>query len=565
MTRARAAEILACVALLVAFTLMVVGEASHQSVTVDEFHLVPQAVALRDTGDLELGYKTPPLLKRWISLAVPPARVDLPDTRVEGKPAAEGWTPWIFGTRFMLKNSGEYHRIFHRARLAMLPVAWMLGLTIFFWARAAGGRRAGVLALALFAFSPEMIAFSSLVSLDLAVTALVAGALFFLRTHLATGKARAFLVSAGFFGLGLAVKLSAVTLAPMLLLPLALARGARARVRQAVVLALGACVALLLLHASYGFDRPFPRLGDLEPRSRTFRAIRAWAPDALRLPVPFQWLRALDGQAGDVQAADVPSYLDGEWSDRGFRRYYLMAALYKTPLPLLGLAVLSAAVALFRGPRGRPGEREQRSVPPSLDALLIGAPILLWGGSFSLAGGLNIGIRYVLPCYAMAAVGIGVALARCVPLRSFLGACAGGLLLSFAASSVSAYPHHLSYFNWIAGGERGARRHLVDSNLDWGQELAHLARTLRERGIERVGLGYFGHVAPEMYGIDYFVPGGAPQPGWYAISANFLAGYPYLVYDHGQLRPVGPERFRAFSSLEPVDTIAGAILIYRVP
>jgi len=561
---ARLAELGTCLALLAIFTALVIGEASHQSATVDEFHLVPQALALRETGDLELGYKTPPLLKRWIALALPAARLDPADMLVEGRPAAEGWSPWIFGTRFMLRNAAEYERIFFRARIAMLPLAWMLGLAIYFWARAVGGRAAGLCALGIFAFSPEMIAFSSLVSLDLAVTALATGALSLLRGALRGRRAGLFLAACALFGLGLATKLSLLTLAPLFLLPLLLARGGRERARQAAFLALGAGVALLLLDASYGFDRPLPRLRDLEPRSRTFRTIRAWAPDGLRLPAPLLWLRALDGQAADVQAADVPSYLNGEWSDRGFRRYYLMAWLYKTPLALLALVAFSAALALLDRGRARAPAPPPDALPGWLDALLIGGPILLWGASFSLAGGLNIGIRYVLPCYACGAVALGVALAR-VPPRRLAAACAGGLFLAYAASSLAAFPHHLAYFNRIAGGERGAYRHLVDSNLDWGQELKHLSRYLRERKIERVGLGYFGHVAPELYGIDYFLPGPEPAPGWYAVSANFIAGYPYLVYDHGQLRPVGPERFRAFSRLEPVDTLAGAILIYRVP
>jgi hypothetical protein len=75
--------------LFAVFSAMVVGEARHYSVTVDEFHLVPQAIALRATGDLDLGYKTPPLLKRWIGLALPPASVSLPSHIIDGQAAAD--------------------------------------------------------------------------------------------------------------------------------------------------------------------------------------------------------------------------------------------------------------------------------------------------------------------------------------------------------------------------------------------------------------------------------------------------------------------------------------------
>ena len=53
-------------------------------------------------------------------------------------------------------------------------------------------------------------------------------------------------------------------------------------------------------------------------------------------------------------------------------------------------------------------------------------------------------------------------------------------------------------------------------------------------------------------------------PGWYAISVNFLVGYPYLLYDHGSLVPAFAERFAAFRELEPVDTLAGALNLYEI-
>ena len=81
--RRRGWEAAAVAALLLVFSAMVVGEARHQSATVDEFHLVPQAIALRATGDLELGRTTPPLLKRWIGLANDPADVHLFDRKTE--------------------------------------------------------------------------------------------------------------------------------------------------------------------------------------------------------------------------------------------------------------------------------------------------------------------------------------------------------------------------------------------------------------------------------------------------------------------------------------------------
>ncbi len=568
----RRLEFAALFAALAVHLLLAWGEARHQSATVDEFHLVPQAVTLRATDDLELGVKTPPLLKRWIGLALDPADYTLVDHRENGRPAMDGWEPWVFATRFMGRNLDRVDGMYVRARATMLPLSLFLGLVLWAWARRLGGPRAGLWAAGLFAFSPELIAFGSLVSLDLAVTALLVGTVFFLREYLARGGAWRLLASAGLYGLSLSVKFAVLIVAPVLLLlalPLGVARKTGRRAGDVVLFGL---VALLALHATFGFREPLPTVGELPAASERFQALKETLPAGLPLPAPRAWLQGVDLQGKDVQVSDIPSYFEGEWSTAGWKHYYVVAWLYKTPLALIGLTVLVVVAGLLAGGR-RAEARGQSSSGRDLAAggtlpawaewtLLLG-PFALWGGVFSLTGKLNIGIRYVLPCYALAIVALAALASRLRP-RSPVGLAAGALFALFAVSSAAAFPHHLSYFNVLAGGRAGGYRHLADSNVDWGQELKHLARYVEDEQLGRIGLAYFGHVAPEAYGIRYFVPAGEPAPGWYAISVNFLVGYSYVVLDNGRVVPVSGERFAAFRDLEPVDTIAGALHIYRV-
>ncbi|HEX6884977.1 MAG TPA: hypothetical protein VF530_16500 [Planctomycetota bacterium] len=536
-------------------------EARHQAPTVDEFHLVPQAVTLRASGDLELGLKTPPFLKRWVGLALDPDDVTLVDPRVNGRPAMDGWEPWIFATRFMQANGTRFLELFRSARAMMLPLAALLALAAWAWARRLGGPRAGLVALVLVALAPETIAFGSLVSLDLAVTALLVAALFLYREQVARGGFACASAAGLLLGLALSVKTAVVLVAPVFLLgllPLGAPRGLGRRLAE-----LAACVlaALVALHATFGFHEPFPRVAELSAVSSGFARLKATLPGALPLPLPGAWLRGFDLQGADVEIGDIPSYLDGQWSSTGWKRYYLLAWLYKTPLALLGFVgvVALGAVLAWR----REGARVARGLPGWADAVLLLGPLLLWGGVFALTGKLNIGVRYVLPCYVLGFVALGVLAAR-LRARSWAGLAGAALLVLFALSSLAATPHHLGYFNRLAGGRAGGWKHLVDSNVDWGQELGHLARHVREQGLGRIGLGYFGHVDPGLYGLDYFVPAGKPAPGWYALSVNFLAGYEYLVYDHGQLVPAFADRFAAFREMEPVGTIGGALMVYRV-
>lgn len=532
-------------------------EARHQSPTVDEFHLVPQALVLEATGDLELGLKTPPFLKRWIALGLDPTEHRLVEHRVNGRAATDGWEPWIFATRFMQANGAGFEALFERARLMMLPLAALLVVAVWAWARALGGSSAGLGALLLCALAPELIAFGSLVSLDLAVTALLVAALFALRAGLARGRI-AWLSSAGaLFGLALSVKTAAVLVAPvflLLFLPLGAPRDPLRRLLGAGAFGLAA---LLALHATFGFRAPFPRVDELPSASALFTRLHAVLPGALCLPLPAAWLAGFDLQGKDVEVGDIASYLDGQWSSTGWKHYYVLAWLYKAPLALL---VLVPLVLLGAARTRRP---EPSVLPRWAEATLLVGPLALWGGVFSLTGKLNIGLRYVLPCYALGFVVLGVLLARA---RSLPWVRRGSevLLALYALGSLWATPHHLGYFNALAGGSANGYRHLADSNVDWGQELEHLARELESRGIERIGLGYFGHADPALYGLDYFVPAGNPAPGWYAISVNFLVGYEYLVYDHGNLVPAFADRFAAFRALEPVATIGGALALFHV-
>jgi len=64
---------------------------------------------------------------------------------------------------------------------------------------------------------------------------------------------------------------------------------------------------------------------------------------------------------------------------------------------------------------------------------------------------------------------------------------------------------YLAYFNQVAAGPKNGYKHLVDSSLDWGQDLPALRSWLAQNP-DRFGTGqrylaYFGTALPEWYGI----------------------------------------------------------------
>jgi hypothetical protein len=141
------------------------------------------------------------------------------------------------------------------------------------------------------------------------------------------------------------------------------------------------------------------------------------------------------------------------------------------------------------------------------------------------------------------------------------------LLCWYGVSTLRVHPHYLAYFNELTGGPARGHHYLVDSNLDWGQDLKGLARWVAEHRVPRIRLSYFGTADPDYYGIPHdLLPGTmAPPPlgvvrqvrreDVVAVSATNLQG----VYLDPSDRPL-MERLRRS---EPIDNIGYSILIYR--
>jgi hypothetical protein len=116
---------------------------------------------------------------------------------------------------------------------------------------------------------------------------------------------------------------------------------------------------------------------------------------------------------------------------------------------------------------------------------------------------VNIGLRYLLPALPFVFVVAGSAAAHLVSRGGGGRRIAVVVLAWYAGGTLWHHPHHLAFFNEIAGGPYGGYRYLVDSNLDWGQDLKRLAAFVRERGLPRIRLSYFGTTPPEHYDIPH--------------------------------------------------------------
>jgi hypothetical protein len=193
---------------------------------------------------------------------------------------------------------------------------------------------------------------------------------------------------------------------------------------------------------------------------------------------------------------DRPAFLDNRWSLIGFSSFFPLAFAYKTPIPLLCFIVVALGVMIAR--------RKTWQLKKLLNPFAIFVAIY---AAFAVGTQLNIGHRHILPIYPALFVACGaIALLLKNSRKTFFAGVIAVLLCWQVGESLAARPNYLAYFNQIAGGPRNGYHHLVDSSLDWGQDLPALKSWLDDHhpstNPKPVYLAYFGVADPKSYGIE---------------------------------------------------------------
>ena len=544
----------ACLAAAV-FLVLCAAAARRETPTIDEFAHLPAGCAYWSQGALTLYCKNPPLLKFWLALPVATdSGVTIP--RFSGNPL--GWGPWEYGQRFMGANRERYFDLFFRARLMVVALGLLTGILLYAWSRELFGERAAAVAASLFFLSPPVLAHSHLATLDAGCMLTVLVACWALRWACRRGGAGAMALAGAALGLAMAVKFTGLLIAPAALILPALSRREPAVTRRrrlslwARDAAILFAVALLVVNASLAFRGSLRRLDGYRFHSGFCVGLQRALTGALPVPLPQDYVVGFDAQKLDTEAGEFSSYLHGEWSPEGWWYYNLVALFLKTPILVLILAAAGIVAWKWRGI----GAAETWPV------VLPCASLFLF---LSVFNRLDVGIRYLLPLFPFLHLAAGSTLAEPrVPRpgrsRDLLSAVAIALGL---VTAITASSDPLAYFNWIAGGSSRGHEWLLDSNLDWGQDLYRVPNAVaRLAPGGPIGLLYCGHVDPSLYGLQYAPVPPQPIAGVLAVSVNFVMGMRYLApAPDGKVAWVKPEHLAWLRSYEPVARL-GSIWIY---
>lgn len=519
------------------------------SVTYDEIWHWPVGVRNLVQGDFAEDRLNPPLARMWA--AIPGA--------LGGVDVAPGIPDRPIGERFVAEHP-DFLRWYIRGRwfnlVWALATAGLVYGTLLRW-KGLGAARWGLLA---FLCLPDVIAHACVVTPDSAAMAC------FFATSLASCAwlREPTFKTAHILGIALgtmqAVKYTGVVFFPVIAVlavwQLMFSRDPAWRNRKVVFIQLWtmATDCLLVIAAAYRFQGLFEPWGGYAFQSVDLKTVQQLTGflKALPVPVPKDLLLGIDAQRAIMEGAH-PTFLNGEWSLSGFRSYFLWAAGCKLPLIVLGLSVIGG----WRFLRDRELGWNRR--------LAVGLPALLLVTIASFSS-MQLGFRYIMPVLPLLAGACGVAMNGVQNWSRNFRWGATGLVAVGLLSVWRFHPHHLSYFNELAGGPAGGRHHLVDSNIDWGQDLLRAKAVIERYPNEPVRMAYFGQVAPQLVGIHSDIPPSRHfEPGLYLISVNYVMGRPGTVRDpQGTVRPVDINEFAYFQLMEPAEHVGYSIDLYRV-
>ena len=530
----------ALVLTVLGLALLVAGYRTN-SQTYDEGNHVEAGLEFLERGQFAVEPKHPPLTRVAVALGPYIAGVRLSPEWRDLRPYL-----WEEGDRVFFRGPG-YRTTLTLARLGNLVFYFLLAVTVWAWARTLLGRAGAALAVGFAVLAPPILGHGGLATTDLGVAATLVLAVYCLvrwldapssRRAAAVGGAAALALTSKFttlpfFGLSLLFIVGWRLIHAWLLrreeaagpVTTAVTAEPRAGIRMVMRHAAVAAAAFgLVVWAVYGFA----------------------IVDLHGVPVPAgQLLRGMK-DAVMHNAAGHYSYLLGEWSTLGWWYYFPVVLAVKTPLVLLALGALGA-VTLLRGWRA-----DWRVATP----LLLVLAVLATG----FISHVNIGVRHVLPFYggwAVLAAAGATALWRAAGTRRIARAAVALLLAWFVADVVRATPHHLAYFNEVSRHDPGHL--LVDSNLDWGQDMLRLAAELEQRGVTEVGVML--HSRPVFQQLTRArvrpLERGRPSSGWIAVSETCVRNRGADQLYCGELEWL--DRY------QPVTRVGRSIRLYHVP
>jgi len=501
--RSCAAVVLLCMA-----TAQLVGVLRDSQTGDESYHIVNGYVFLKTRVRPPIS-EHPPVAQAISALPLLPLDLRMPP------PAGPAYGYFDQARDFLYRNRYPADTILRLARLPKVLVSLLIGLMVAWWMRPRFGERAALAALTLYCFDPNFLAHGHYATTDVPATLFFVAACLAWSRFLTDGTMRSAAASGLAVGAALATKYSALLLLPIFVClygirflqqigagPGPLRWNPIHLVKSLMVVVV---VALVVVFAAFGFEtgKVMPPETAAALQADGFQRVGGTpfdrAASTLTVPAPSFFggltLLALHDLRGHR------SYLMGQYSQAGWWYYFPVVMAVKTPTGALLLLLLALATATWAILRNGPRQacRSLGGLSPDWCVLFFPPVIYL---AVCIESRICLGIRHLLPFYPLLYMWIAAVLfSRRIAIPVFPRRAAALCLALVVLESVSVFPRYLGFFNLPSGGPSQGYKWLVDSNLDWGQDLKRLKSYLVDRRISNVCLNYFGTAVPEYYGI----------------------------------------------------------------
>ncbi|MDR1480118.1 MAG: glycosyltransferase family 39 protein [Planctomycetaceae bacterium] len=525
---------------------------------------VGAAVYFNRTLRYDVFHVNPPLTRYIVGLPIFLTKPDY-DWR-SYSPQPEDRSEWSIGYAFIKVNTSEkIHWCVFLARCSLIPVILLGSWFGYKFALELYGKNAGLIFLMLWIFSPLVLAWGATICPDVCAASLGIIGIYTFWHWLKKPTCKAAIIAGICLGILPLAKITWVIAFPlwMLIWLFWILTVFIPRKKSDKKIILPGCkqllailfIGLYTLNMGYVFDGTLRPLNEYKFISHTLTGTKFQNSDYtptshnrfersilgnVPIPLPAEFVQGIDTQKFDFEHG-MESYIRGQYSQHGWWYYYVYIILIKEPLGNLCLGLLALITTIFI----RKYNASWR------DEMIIILPGLLFFIFVSSQTGFSLHPRYIVPALPFAYIWIAK-LGQSFFDKRIVSVAVTLLLVWMIGSSFYHFPHSMSYFNELISDAKNLPKHLLGSNIDWGQNSYFLQKWYHKHHEARpIKIDYSSAESLDRLGIkENTRPTGKPESGWFAIGVNELYAQ--------------SKQYEYFKRLDPVDMIGCSIYIYHI-
>jgi hypothetical protein len=569
-TTSGAITIIACIIISIHVLMVAWTSYTHTPIASEMAHLAA-GLSHHELNHFDLLSVNPPLIRYIATIPVWWLHPNYDWYHVASEPLLRA--EHAVGRDFVIANGSKAFDLLRIARATCLPFTVLCAIATFHFSRHLWGSVGGLTSLVLYCFSPSIIGHAALMLPDVHGTVFALAACYSFHRWLIKPTPAHATTTAVLLALAELCKATFLILYPAFACLWAVSRWKDAPkaslLREMTMLVCIFAGSIGILNWFYGFQgsltplRQFkfhsmtlsncasPEEGRENGGNRFAKSLLGWLP----VPLPAPYLLGVDKQKSDFELSQ-PSYLFGNWNNRGWWYYYPCALAIKEPLATWILLMLTFIKAAQGRLWARASALEMAVIVPACFIVLLAMT----------QNGFSHHFRYVIPALPFLYIWLGKSVKGWCDFSRLRQCVVASAIAYFVASSVWIAPHSYSYYNELVGGPKNGHYYLSQSNGGWGQDLFYLQSWLRkERYTKPIGLLEHHFFDASVLGMstvavprDSDVMGAQrgeavlinPLPGRFVINVSFL-------HENGG-------EYAYFATLRPFATIGYSYLVFEM-